>query len=333
LDGDPAVRKQLLESHAGGLARYDCSVAVSVEARYRGCLLGLACGDAVGTTVEFQRRGTFTPVEDMAGGGPFRLAPGQWTDDTSMALCLAESLLEKNGFDPRDQMERYCRWWKDGYLSSTGSCFDIGATVSDALARFRATGEPFAGSRDPLAAGNGSLMRLAPVPMYFAPDRDAAVRYARESSRTTHGCDEAVDACRYFAGLLVRALDGAGKDELLSEEAASVGGRPLTSAIGSIARGDYREKTAEEIHAGGYVVHSLEAAMWCFAQTDGFEQAILTAVNLGEDADTTAAICGQLAGAHYGQDAIPDGWLEKLAMRERIEELADRLREARPVSG
>jgi len=307
-------------------------VAVSVEARYRGCLLGLACGDAVGTTVEFQPRGTFARVTDMVGGGPFHLEPGQWTDDTSMALCLAESLLEKKGFDARDQMERYCRWSNEGYLSSTGVRFDIGLTVSEALSRFRTNGEPYSGSRDPLSAGNGSLMRLAPVALYYAPDRDVAVRYAAESSRTTHGCDEAVDACRYFAALLVRALAGAGKDELLAEDTDSFGDRPLAPAIEAIARGGYREKTADEIHAGGYVVHSLEAALWCFSRAQDFEEAILTAVNLGEDADTTAAICGQIAGAFHGVDAIPAGWIRKLAMRERIEELADGLREARPIS-
>lgn len=296
-------------------------MAVSVEARYRGCLLGLACGDAVGTTVEFQPRGTFTRVTDMVGGGVFHLQPGQWTDDTSLALCLAESLVERKRFDARDQMERYVQWWKEGHLSSTGSCFDIGTTTRDALSRFLSTGEPYSGSRDPLRAGNGSLMRLAPVPMFFASDRDVAVRYAAESSRTTHGCDEAVDACRFFADLLVRALDGAAKDELTGFAAT------LTPAIESLARGDYKQKTIDEIASGGYVVHSLEAALWCFEQTDDFEAAILTVTNLGEDADTTAAICGQLAGAHYGVDAIPAGWLEKLALRDRITELADQLRE------
>jgi ADP-ribosyl-[dinitrogen reductase] hydrolase len=175
-------------------------------------------------------------------------------------------------------------------------------------------------------------MRLAPVALYYAPDRAAAVRYAAESSRTTHGCDEAVDACRYFAALLVRALAGAGKDELLAEEAAAFGDRPLAPAIRAIARGDYREKTADDIHGGGYVVHSLEAALWCFGQARDFEEAILTAANLGADADTTAAICGQIAGAFHGVDAIPAGWLGKLAMRERIEEMADHLRETRPIS-
>jgi ADP-ribosyl-[dinitrogen reductase] hydrolase len=138
--------------------------------RQRGCLLGLACGDAVGTTVEFSARGSFPPMTDMVGGGPFRLPVGAWTDDTSMALCLATSLVEKNGFDAHDQMTRYCQWYQNGYLSSTGRCFDIGLTVRGALARFQKSGEPFSGSTDPQAAGNGCIMRLAPVPMFYYPN-------------------------------------------------------------------------------------------------------------------------------------------------------------------
>ena len=137
-------------------------MTISQSSRYRGCLLGLACGDAVGTTVEFKPRGTFEPVTDMVGGGPFRLEPGEWTDDTSMALCLAESLLERGGFDALDQMQRYVRW-KKGHLSSNGRCFDIGNTVRGALTRFLDSGDPFSGSTHPHSAGNGSLMRLAPV--------------------------------------------------------------------------------------------------------------------------------------------------------------------------
>jgi ADP-ribosylglycohydrolase len=136
--------------------------------RYRGCLLGLAVGDALGTTLEFKPPGTFEPITDMMGGGPFGLLPGQWTDDTSMALCLAESLIACRGFDPVDQLTRYCRWYREGHLSSTGRCFDIGNTVRAAVERFGRTGEPYPGPTDPRSAGNGSLMRLAPVPLFFA---------------------------------------------------------------------------------------------------------------------------------------------------------------------
>ena len=165
-------------------------------------------GDALGTTLEFTTPGSFEPIDDMVGGGPFDLQPGQWTDDTSMALCLATSLVESGGFDPGDQMTRYVRWWREGYLSSTGTCFDIGTATRGALSRFEKTGEPFAGSLDPYSAGNGSLMRLAPVPMFFAADPAEVIERSADSSKTTHGAEEAVDACRYFSGLLAGALKG-----------------------------------------------------------------------------------------------------------------------------
>jgi ADP-ribosyl-[dinitrogen reductase] hydrolase len=290
--------------------------------RFRGCLLGLAVGDAVGTAVEFLAPGMFEPVTDMIGGGPFDLEPGEWTDDTSMALCLATSLVEKDGFDPGDQMDRYCRWMKEGYLSSTGSCFDIGNTVSTALRRYQETGEAFSGSTDTYSAGNGSIMRLAPVPMFYFPDKEAAVRYSAESSRTTHGVDECLDACRLFADLLHNALAGEIKAKVLFSEAAGFEG---VEKIAAIARGEYRVKTAEKIQGTGYVVDSLEAALWCFLYTDSFEEAILKAVNLGDDADTTAAVCGQIAGAYYGVSGIPEHWLDRLVMRQEITDLADRL--------
>jgi len=140
---------------------------MNMKDRYRGSLVGLAVGDALGTTVEFKRPGTFEPVTDITGGGPFGLAPGEWTDDTSMALCLAASLLEQQGFDPNDQMQRYVRWYREGYFSCTGHCFDIGNTVAAALGRFEKNGDPYAGSKDPSTAGNGSIMRLAPVALFF----------------------------------------------------------------------------------------------------------------------------------------------------------------------
>lgn len=287
--------------------------------RFRGCLLGLAVGDAVGTTVEFQPRGSFPPVTDLTGGGPFHLNPGEWTDDASMALCLASSLSECGGFDARDQMERYVRWWEKGYWSSNGTCFDIGITVSSALRRYRETGEPNAGSTDPHTAGNGCLMRLAPVPMFYYPDRAAAEHFAAESSRTTHGAAECLEASRLFARMLVAALAGSSKADILTVGKDEFAACPKIAAI---ANAGYLHKPENEIRGSGYVVASLEAALWCFATTDSFKAAILKAANLGEDADTTAAICGQLAGAHYGVAGIPSAWLQRLARRQEIDELA-----------
>lgn len=294
-----------------------------MENLFAGCLLGLACGDAIGTTVEFKPRGSFQPVTDMVGGGPFNLKAGEWTDDTSMALCLAVSLLKEEGFDPQDQMDRYCRWQEEGYLSSNGRCFDIGNTVAGALRRYRNTGEPFSGSKDPYTAGNGSVMRLAPVPMYYIEDLEEVVHYSGESSRTTHGAREAVDGCRLYGRMIAIALRGGSKEEVLFGNKFREG--DLAPAIAAIAAGGYGDKGEDDIRGSGYVVASLEAALWCFLHTRSYEEAILRAVNLGEDADTTAAICGQIAGAHYGIEGIPSGWLEKLAKREYIEEVARRL--------
>ena len=325
-----AARKQPPVERAG-----KSSGSITRQSRFRGSLLGLAAGDALGTTLEFRARGTFPPLTDMVGGGPFGLKAGQWTDDTSMGLCLAESLLERGGFDARDQMERYVRWWREGYLSSTGTCFDIGITVAGALRRFLANGEPFAGSIAPDTAGNGSLMRLAPVPLRFAGEGSAvAIKRAGESSRTTHGAAAAVDGCRYLAGLILGALAGASKEELLAPNFAPAGAEgawrdhPLAEPVAGVAAGSFRTKEDREIRGSGYVVDSLEAALWAFARSSSFEEGALLAVNLGDDADTTGAVYGQLAGAFYGEEGIPERWLAKLHGGEMITGLADRLYEA-----
>jgi ADP-ribosyl-[dinitrogen reductase] hydrolase len=297
--------------------------------RFRGSLLGLACGDALGTTLEFMSAQSFKPITDMVGGGPFHLRAGQWTDDTSMALCLAESLVEQRGFDAADQMQRYVRWWRDGYLSSTGKCFDIGRTTRASLRCHEETGEVFCGLTDPQSAGNGSLMRLAPAALCFAADPAQAIEMAAASSRTTHAAPAALDACRYMAGLIVGALHGATRDELLADHYAPVAGywseHPLAPEIAEIASGSFKHKEPPEIDGSGYVVRSLEAALWAFYKGQSFRESCLLAVNLGNDADTTGAICGQLAGAYYGAQQIPPSWLAKLAMRDKIISLSDGL--------
>jgi ADP-ribosyl-[dinitrogen reductase] hydrolase len=295
---------------------------MELASRQRGCLLGLACGDAVGTTVEFCKRGSFPPVTEMTGGGPFRLPVGAWTDDTSMALCLASSLVELGRFDPADQMRRYCEWYQNGYLSSTGRCFDIGLTVRGSLTRFHQSGNPFSGSPDPQSAGNGCIMRLAPVPMFFHPDSAEAVRWAGESSRTTHGALECIESCQLLAAMICAALSGGSKDEVLFGHEASHFQSPR---VRTIAAGGYRNKNAEAISGSGYVIHCLEASAWCFWQSKSFRDAVLMAVNLGDDADTTGAVCGQIAGAFYGEDGIPPEWLSRLVMVREIRSLADRL--------
>jgi ADP-ribosyl-[dinitrogen reductase] hydrolase len=244
-----------------------------------------------------------------------------------MALCLASSLTELGGFDPTDQMQRYCKWKDEGYLSSNGRCFDIGNTVRSALSRFKESGEPFSGPTDRYSAGNGCIMRLAAVPMFFYPDRQAAIEMSGESARTTHGATECVEASRLFGAILFQALAGRDKDAILFDHRLM---EFRSEGIKSIALGQYRSKSEDEVRGSGYVTTSLEAALWCFLQTTNFRDAILKAVNLGEDADTTAAVCGQVAGAFYGESGIPHKWLDRLVKSEDIRRLADHLYQHRP---
>lgn len=291
-------------------------------------MLGLALGDALGMPLEFKQPGSFTPVTGLTGGGPDNLSPGQWTDDTSMALCLANSLIACGGFDPSDQIERYIRWYKDGYQSSTGYCFAIGKTVNQALDNYLRTGNPYAGSDHPRSAGNGSIMRLAPVPLFFTERPAMAIDRAADSSRITHAAVEAIDACRYLAALLVGALQGQPKTTLLSAQYSPLAEgwtTPLTNKIAAIAAGSFKTKQPPAIRGTGYVVDSLEAALWAFYRSSSFAEGALLAVNLGEDADTTGAVYGQLAGAYYGAAGIPADWRAALYQHDYIQEMADKL--------
>lgn len=300
--------------------------------RYRGAMLGLAVGDALGTTLEFASPGSFSPILEMTGGGPFHLEPGQWTDDTSMALCMADSILQTGAFDPVDQLQRYVQWYRTGFLSSTGHCFDIGGTVRNALAHFEQTGAPYCGSTAVDTAGNGSLMRLAPVPLRWAHLPDEGIAKSGDSSRTTHGAATAVDACRYFGALLIGAVRGVDKSTLLSDSFTPTAGlwdqNPLVLEVETIAKGSFKCLQPPAIRSTGYVVDTLQAALWAFHDTSSFEEGCRQAVNLGGDADTCGAVFGQLAGAFYGEHGIPERWRAVLAKRTLIESYADRLHAA-----
>ena len=293
----------------------------SIEDRAQGALLGLAIGDAIGTTVEFKRRGSFEPVTDMVGGGVFKLKPGQWTDDTSMALCLAASLIEK-GWDLHDQMSRYLRWSTEGYMSSNGRCFDIGIATRGALERFKRTGDPVAGDPSPNSAGNGSMMRLAPVPIFFHHDPARAVQRAEDQARTTHQAPEAIAATRMLAEYLCRALSGASKDKVLEPVVHT---EKLPAKLVAISNGSFMRKSRDAIRGTGYAVDSLEAALWCFQRSENFRDCVLMAANLGDDADTTAAIAGQLTGAFHGISAIPSSWNTGVFMNQEISSFAKQL--------
>ena len=278
---------------------------MNTDDRMRGAFFGLAVGDALGAAIEFAPRGSFEPVTGYRAGGPHGLAPGEWTDDTSMALALADSIVTV-GWSLEDQLNRYVEWWRHGKYSVNGDCFDIGGTTQVALATFLRDRDPFTcGLSGERSSGNGSIMRLAPVPMSFHRQLDNDLgelsRLAEESSLTTHASSQCRSACRYLAVVLSALIRGDDRNEVLSADweilARLRQQDPLDPAIDAVALGSFRHKAPPDIRGSGWVVESLEAALWAFDSSASFSEAVLKAVNLGNDADTTGAVCGQLAGA------------------------------------
>jgi ADP-ribosyl-[dinitrogen reductase] hydrolase len=293
----------------------------------RGALIGLATGDALGAAVEFSSPGSFAPVTGYRSGGPHRLNPGEWTDDTSMALALADSMASV-GWDLNDQASRYVEWWKNGKYSVNGRCFDIGITTRSALSRFLTSKNALAsGDASERASGNGSIMRLAPVPIAHAdlyPDKlDELSRLADESSLPTHASEQCRSACRYLATVLAALVRGEDRRVVLSPNWKPLrilnDIKPLHPLIREVAKGSFRHKQPPDIEGSGWVVKSLEAALWAFHNAETFEEAVLRAVNLGDDADTTGAICGQLAGAFWGESNIPESLRSGLARIDMLE--------------
>ncbi|MFH1793388.1 MAG: ADP-ribosylglycohydrolase family protein [Pseudomonadota bacterium] len=288
--------------------------------RARGALLGLAVGDALGTTLEFSRRDSHPLHTEMVGGGVFNLKPGQWTDDAAMALALADSLISCRGFDVEDLMQRFVRWYRHGEYSCTGRCFDIGSATRVALVDYELTGEPYAGSTDPYTAGNGSLMRLAPVALFALDDDQLALQIAADQSRTTHGAKPCIEACQFFVSLLRAAILGE-KDII---PVARQLGRNYPG-IRHVTDQNWNQLDRDDIVSGGFVVSTIEAALWSVARTHNFEEALILAVNLGADADTVGAVTGQLAGALYGASSIPLRWRRHLAWQSKIDDTARQL--------
>ena len=291
--------------------------------RARGALVGLAVGDAVGTTNEFKVASTFKPITDMVGGGPFLLKPGQWTDDTSMALCLADSLLAKGHYDSFDVMERYQRWFSKGYRSSTDRCFDIGGQVRAALFDFEHEQRVPVTAERSNRAGNGAIMRLAPVVIAGFEHREIReiVVTAGLSARETHYSVEAEAATEVFAALLVGALLGWAPEHIINVGWASTG-PAFDEMAARVISTDPAERAAWEKDTSGYIVNGLRLAVHGLLDFGSFDEAVLAIANMGGDADTNAAIYGQLGGAYFGVDAIPASWRSTLYQGEEIDALA-----------
>jgi ADP-ribosylglycohydrolase len=228
-----------------------------------------------------------------------------------------------------DQLRRYLRWYREGYMSSTGKPFGSGNVVQVALQRFERDPQSYSGPDEEWTAGNGSIMRLAPVPLFYASSPREAIEKSGEGSRTTHQVKEAVDACRYLGPLICGAANGVEKESLLSEYYSPAPSywddSKLCPNISDVAEGSFRRREPPEIKGTGYVVESLEAALWAFYKSTCFKDGCLLAVNLGNDADTTGAVYGQLAGAYYGMGSIPFRWRKSLYKRRLILQYAERI--------
>jgi ADP-ribosyl-[dinitrogen reductase] hydrolase len=289
----------------------------------RGMFYGMAIGDALGAAVEFRPRGSFEEVTGYRGFGPHGLDPGQWTDDTSMALALADSIAQC-GWDKADQLRRYLDWRQNGKYSVTGYLFDIGTTTRCAIDYFEATGATV--SDDDIAgSGNGSIMRLAPVPIAYSEEGySEIIQKARESSETTHASVLCRDACAYMALVLVALSNDQDRERVLSKRWWDGWGIEIHDLVYETIENDEKEPVGS-----GFVIDSLHASLWAFRTSDSFEEAVLKAVNLGDDSDTTGAICGQFAGAYWGYDAIPQSLIDGLDRRDMLEKYLSPLLETR----
>lgn len=283
--------------------------------RCKGAFIGLAVGDALGTTLEFTRRDTYVPLTDIVGGGPFEMNPGEWTDDTSMALCMAESIIARGKVAPDDILYRFYKWMRYGENSVKGYCFDIGGATATGI-RSWMKNQTVVNNLEEEKSGNGGIMRLAPAVICAWSDLDEAIGNAIETSDTTHGSETCADAAFYMAYYMWNLIHGVDQKPVVRK-----------AKFAEITNTDYTKVPRKKIRSSGYVMHTLEAAIWALENTDNFKDAVLLAANLGDDADTVAAVTGQLAGAKYGFSAIPKKWREILCMGDYLEDVAELLYE------
>lgn len=321
------VRTWVRQARSASSERRSTGETSALAGRFLGALVGVAAGDALAAASQGRAPGTFAPVTDPIGGGPFGLAPGAWSDDTAMALCLAESLITCGGFDTRDQLERYIRWKEDGHLSATGACVGITPGVTRALAAGQWRRQRFFGSHDPRQLDPEPLSRVAPAVMFAFGNAEEAVRLASDAARVTCQAPIVLDACRLFGAAVHAALHGRSKDEVLVPAGGLDGldAAQLRPRVRALARGAYRRKRSARVRAGPTIVHALEAALWAFDRTLTFADGALLVANMGERCDVACAAYGQLAGAYYGVEAIPIHWRRGLVRIGEIESMARQL--------
>lgn len=312
----------------------ECEFYEKADDRPLALILGVAVGDALGVPVEFKKRGTFH-VTSMQGYGTHHQPPGTWSDDTSLTLALADNLLADGD---RPDLEciawGFTEWYDKAAYTPYGKVFDVGNATAAAIKRLKKGVAPEkAGGADERDNGNGSLMRVAPLAFYMFGIRDAEERFriVRDVSSLTHAHEWSVAACYIYVEMLNKLRMGRKKKaayaELREDFARGVPfiSKATLAKFVRILENDISLLPEEEIRSSGFVIDTLEAALWCFLTTDNYKDAVLKAVNLGEDTDTTGAVTGALAGLAYGLGSIPREWLDQLAGREEIQRIAIRM--------
>jgi ADP-ribosylglycohydrolase len=303
-------------------------------------LLGVAVGDALGVPVEFQPRGTFK-VMGITGYGTHNQPAGTWSDDTSLTLCLADSL--SRGFSLEDMARNFVKWYDEGAFTAHGNVFDIGTSTAKAISNLKGGVTPEkAGCTGVNENGNGSLMRIAPLVFYVA-DKPKEKRFeiVRQVSSITHAHPISILACIIYVEYLTKLLRGGDKFVIFEATQKEIMDALMKGALRDYFKNEITDYfmplifpgnkwqfcDESDIESGGFVADTLKAAIWCFLTTDSYREAVLKAVNLGSDTDTTAAVTGGLAGLFYGfgESGIPQDWIDKLARAQDILDTADRI--------
>jgi len=301
----------------------------------KSALFGVAVGDALGVPVEFKSREYMNlhPVTGMTGFGTHNQPPGTWSDDSSLTFCLAEALTQ--GYDLNAIGQNFVNWYFSDYWTADGEVFDIGTGTGEAIVRLRRGSNPeLSGDTAVSSNGNGALMRILPLMFRMLP-RPLTERFeiTRQVSSITHGHIRSIIACFYYLEFARQILEGREKFEIYRDLQKVISGHLSALLIDPaevvifdrLLKYDIYRLTESEIHSGGHVIDTLEAAIWCLLTTGSYDEAVLRAVNLGHDTDTTAAVTGGLAGLLYGFDSIPDSWVKQIARSGDIEKLAEKL--------
>ncbi|MCF6242492.1 MAG: ADP-ribosylglycohydrolase family protein [Bacteroidales bacterium] len=305
-----------------------------LQDKIKAAILGLVVGDALGVPVEFKSRAYLSdyPVEDMMGYGTYYQPPGTWSDDSSMTFCTMQALL--NGYDLDNTAALFLNWMENAYWTAHDERFDIGITASESLYRYKSSKDAYnSGSKDEMSNGNGSLMRIMPMAFFTLKSSvDERFQMIKEVSAITHGHIRSALACYYYVEFAIDLIQG--NDKFDAYKSANNKFKEFIKNhqeyknqifhFDRLLNGEIHHLPEENVHSSGYVLHSLEASIWCLLNSNSYKETVLKAVNLGEDTDTTAAIAGGIAGLAFGIDSIPELWLDRLARREDIEYLCER---------